>query len=79
MGDTLSLIGLPGMKQFFDQHPIQGTERNQKEAFESINACVELSGQQQSKLSAWLKQSGNPNANASSAAGGDGSGVRAVR
>jgi aminopeptidase N len=67
------------LKQFFDQHPIQGTERNQKEAIESINACVELSGQQQNKLAAWLKQNGSANANASSAGGGDGSNVRAVR
>jgi aminopeptidase N/puromycin-sensitive aminopeptidase len=63
------------LKQFFDQHPIQGTERNQKEAVESINACAEMSGQQQSKLAAWLKQNGNLNASG----GGDASGVKAVR
>ncbi len=28
------------VKQFFKQHPIPGTERNQKEALESINSCV---------------------------------------
>jgi aminopeptidase N len=53
------------LKQFFDQHPFPGTERNQKEAVESINGCVELRDQQQSKLAAWLKQnSGNTNASA---------------
>jgi len=50
------------VKQFFDQHPFPGTERNQKEAIESINACVELGSQQQSKLAAWLKQNGKMNA-----------------
>jgi len=52
------------LKQFFDQHPFPGTERNQKKAVESINSCVELAGQQQSKLAAWLKQNGNLNASA---------------
>ena len=47
------------VKQFFQQHPFPGTERNQKEALESINGCVELRNQQQSNLSAWLKQQGN--------------------
>src|SRR5208283_5366668 len=42
------------LKQFFDQHPFPGTERNQKETQEYIRSCVELSGQQQSKLAAWL-------------------------
>jgi aminopeptidase N/puromycin-sensitive aminopeptidase len=51
------------VKQFFDQHPFPGTERNQKEAIESINGCVELRDQQQGNLSAWLKQqSGTSNA-----------------
>jgi len=62
------------LKQFFDQHPFPGTERNQKEADESIKACVELAGQQQSKLAAWLKQNGNMNASA-----GGGAAVGAVR
>jgi len=52
------------LKQFFDQHPFPGTERNQKEAIESINSCAELGDQQQSKLAAWLKQNGNTNASA---------------
>ena len=63
------------LKQFFDQHPFRGTEREQKEALESINACVELRDQQQGKLAAWLKQnSGNTNATT-----GGGSTVGAVR
>jgi aminopeptidase N len=44
------------VEQFFQQHPIQGTERNQKEALESINSCATLKQQQQSTLAAWLKQ-----------------------
>ncbi len=63
------------LKQFFDQHPFPGTERNQKETIESINSCVELGGQQQNKLAAWLKQSGSMNASG----GGGGSSVGAVR
>ncbi len=43
------------VQQFFAQHPIQGTERNQKEAIESINSCATLKQQQQGTLSAWLK------------------------
>ena len=51
------------VKQFFEQHPFPGTERNQKEAIESINGCVSLRDQQQGNLSAWLKQqSGTSNA-----------------
>jgi len=62
------------LKQFFDQHPLPGTERDQKEILESINGCVELRDQQQSKLAAWLKQnSGNTNDSA-----GGGSTVGAV-
>ena len=44
------------VQEFFQQHPIQGTERNQKEVLESINSCVSLKQQQQGTLSAWLKQ-----------------------
>jgi aminopeptidase N len=47
------------VQQFFQQHPVPGTERNQKEVLESINSCVDLRSQQQSNLSAWLKQQGN--------------------
>jgi len=46
------------VKQFFEQHPFPGTERNQKEALEEINGCVQLREQQQQNLSAWLKQQG---------------------
>ena len=48
------------VKQFFQQHPFPGTERNQKEAIESINGCVDLRDQQQGNLSAWLKQQNGP-------------------
>jgi aminopeptidase N len=44
------------VEQFFQQHPIQGTERNQKEAIESIHSCSTLKQQQQSTLATWLKQ-----------------------
>ncbi len=63
------------LKQFFDQHPFPGTERNQREAVESINSCVDLGRQQQSSLAAWLKQNGSLNA----AGGGGSSSVGAVR
>src|SRR5271165_5030098 len=63
------------LKQFFDRHLLPGTEREQKETLESINGCVELRDQQQSRLAAWLKQnSGKANASA-----GGGSTVGAVR
>ena len=54
--------------QFFQQHPMPGTERNQKEAIESINSCITLRGQQQDKLSAWLKQNRKTDASASGGA-----------
>jgi aminopeptidase N/puromycin-sensitive aminopeptidase len=50
------------VQQFFQQHPFPGTERNQREAVEAISGCVELHGQQQNNLAAWLKQNGNSNA-----------------
>jgi puromycin-sensitive aminopeptidase len=54
------------VKQFFEQHPFPGTERNQKQAIESIDNCVELRNQQQGNLAAWLKQqSGLTNPSAS--------------
>ena len=56
------------VKQFFEQHPFPGTERNQKEAIESINGCVALRDQQQNNLAAWLKQNGNSNASNGGAA-----------
>ena len=58
------------VKQFFEQHPFPGTERNQKEAIEAIDGCVALRNQQQGNLSAWLKtQSGSSNASNASAMG----------
>ena len=53
------------VKQFFQQHPFPGTERNQKEAIETINGCVDLRNQQQNNLAAWLKQNANANASIS--------------
>ncbi len=50
------------VQQFFQQHPFPGTERNQREAVESINGCVALRGEQQNNLAAWLKQNGITNA-----------------
>ena len=59
------------MKQFFQQHPFPGTERNQRESIETIDGCVELRDQQQQNLAAWLKQqSGATNASAGSSASG---------
>ena len=55
------------VEQFFQQHAMPGTERNQKEAIESITSCIALRDQQQAKLSAWLKQ--NAPATASSGEG----------
>jgi aminopeptidase N/puromycin-sensitive aminopeptidase len=63
------------VKQFFQQHPFPGTERNQKEVLESINSCSDLRSQQQSNLSAWLKQQGNAT-NASRGGGANGASVR---
>jgi aminopeptidase N/puromycin-sensitive aminopeptidase len=50
------------VQQFFQEHPIQGTERNQKEVLESIRSCVGLKQQQQETLSTWLKQNAPANA-----------------
>ncbi len=51
------------VKQFFQQHPFPGTERNQRETIETVDGCVVLRDQQQSNLAAWLKQqSGATNA-----------------
>jgi aminopeptidase N/puromycin-sensitive aminopeptidase len=60
--------------RFFQDHPIQGTERNQKETLETIHSCVGLRDQQQSTLSAWLKQ----NASVNASAGGNASNSSAV-
>ena len=63
------------VEQFFQQHPIQGTERNQKEALESIHSCATLKQQQGRTLSAWLKQ----NVSTSVANGGTKAGDASVR
>ena len=64
------------VKEFFQQHPFPGTERNQKEVLESINSCVELRDQQQANLSAWLKHQGNAtNASTGSSRGHSSSGA----
>lgn len=58
------------VKQFFQQHPFPGTERNQRESIETIDGCVELKNQQRTNLAAWLKQQGGAtNASAGSATG----------
>ena len=65
------------VKQFFQQHPFPGTERNQREAIEYIDSCVELRNQQQSNLAAWLKQqSGATNANRGAGGTSTGASVR---
>ncbi len=65
------------VKQFFQQHPFPGTERNQKEALEAINDCVQFRDQQQPNLSAWLKQhSGATNASAAEGGTAGGASVR---
>lgn len=46
------------VEQFFKDHPFPGTERNQREALERIDSCIELKDQQQTKLAAWLKDNG---------------------
>jgi puromycin-sensitive aminopeptidase len=61
------------VEQFFQQHPIQGTERNQKEAIESIHSCATLKQQQQSTLAAWLKQNASTSAAREGAKAGDAS------
>jgi aminopeptidase N/puromycin-sensitive aminopeptidase len=69
MGAFCSTEKANDVKQFFQQHPFPGTERNQKEALESIATCVDLRDQQQANLAAWLKQHSGP-VNASAGSGG---------
>jgi hypothetical protein len=64
------------VEQFFQQHSFPGTERNQKEAVETINGCMELRDQQTSKLAAWLSRNGTTNASLSSDSATSGSGMR---
>jgi aminopeptidase N len=61
------------VQQFFQEHPIQGTERNQKEAIESINSCATLKQQQQAGLAAWLKQNVSTRVASEGAKGSDAS------
>ena len=64
------------VKQFFQQHPFPGTERNQKETLEGIDSCIQLRNQQQGNLAAWLKQQGSSmNAGSNSGGGGTSSGA----
>ena len=63
------------VEQFFQEHSIQGTERDQRAALESIRSCAELRQKEQSPLAAWLKQ----NAPAGGTAEGSKSGVAPVR
>ncbi len=57
------------VEQFFQQHPMPGTERLQKEAIESIGSCISLREQQSPKLAAWLQQNASSNAWNGNAAG----------
>ena len=61
------------VQSFFQQHPIQGTERNQKEAIESIHSCATLKQQQQSALATWLKQNASTSTPREGAKAGDAS------
>jgi aminopeptidase N/puromycin-sensitive aminopeptidase len=45
------------VQEFFKEHEFPGTERNQRQAIESINSCIALRDQQQSNLASWLSQS----------------------
>jgi len=59
------------LQEFFQQHPFPGTERNQRQAQEQIQACIELREQQQPKLAAWLeaRPSGGTNSGTAGASG----------
>ena len=57
--------------QFFQDHPIQGTERGQKAALESIRNCVDLRQQQEGQLASWLKQNGSSSASKDGAKASD--------
>ncbi len=64
------------VEQFFQQHPIAGTERVRKEAIESINSCIASREQQTPKLAAWLQQNGAVNASNSNGASASGNGMK---
>ncbi len=63
------------VEKFFQEHPIQGTERDQKAALESIRGCADLRQQQEGTLATWLKQ----NASAGSSAVGNSAGQGTVK
>ncbi len=75
-GNFCTTQRLDETKQFFQEHSFPGTERNQKEVLENINSCIELRSQQQSNLSAWLKQQGNATNAANGGGGATGASVR---
>ncbi len=58
-------------RQLFQEHPIQGTERSQKEALESIQSCVALREQQQGTLASWLKKNAPANASSTGKSAGE--------
>jgi hypothetical protein len=64
------------VEQFFQQHPMPGTERVQKESIETINSCISLRDQQAPKLAAWLQQNGTANASNSNGAASSSSGMK---
>jgi aminopeptidase N len=64
------------VKQFFQQHPMPGTERLQKEAIETIDSCISLRDQQSPKLAAWLQQNGTANASNSNGNTGSNAGMK---
>ena len=64
------------VEQFFQQHPFPGTERNQKEAIETINSCITLREQQGPKLAAWLQQTGTANASNNNGSTASGNGMK---
>jgi aminopeptidase N len=46
------------IEQFFESHPIRGTERAARQALETIDRCILMRNQQLGNLDAWLKAQG---------------------
>jgi len=44
------------VKAFYDAHQIQGSQRNFRQAQESINYCIDLKQRQEQPLAQWLQQ-----------------------
>jgi aminopeptidase N len=75
LGGVGTILGVTGrfcdakkrdeVQQFFQEHPLPGTERNQRQTIETINNCISLRDQQQANLASWLTRS-----TTNSAAGG---------